>query len=61
MKECCLMIFLKMEYIDNMKSVKQISDENKPISRLVITSRLKEYGIWNMRKPTVNQYDTKCE
>ena len=53
--------FLKMEYIDNMKSVKQISDENKPISRLVITSRLKEYGIWKMRKPTVNQYDTKCE
>ena len=50
-----------MEYIDNVKSVKQISDENKPISRFVIALRLKEYGIWKMRKPTVNQYDTKCE
>lgn len=49
--------FLKHEYIDLRKSANQISKENYPVSRPCIINLLKKLGIWDMRKPTVNQHN----
>lgn len=46
--------FLYNEYITLNKSANQISKENKIISRQAVIKRLKKYGIYNLRQPTVN-------
>lgn len=46
--------FLYHEYIDLGKSANQISKENKIVSRHTIVKRLKKYGIYDLRQPTIN-------
>lgn len=48
--------FLYEEYINQHKSIAMISRENQPISRLTITKKLKEYGLFDLRPKSVNQY-----
>jgi hypothetical protein len=46
--------FLYNEYIVLNKSANQISKENQIVSRQSIVKRLKQYGIYDLRTPTVN-------
>lgn len=49
--------FLYQKYIVEGKSANQISKCSVVISRQVITKHLKKLGIWDMRPPTINQYE----
>ena len=46
--------FLYNEYITLNKSANQISKENHPVSRTIIVKKLKQYGIYDLRQPTIN-------
>ncbi len=52
--------WLYKQYIENKRSCNNISKELE-VSRQAITSRLKKFEIYELRNPTINQYDEEGE